>query len=771
MKFIKFIFIFIFIIFTLIINGCSKLSNTNFTNKKEFKAPKDFSSYYPNKVTNTSSDTVYDRLFVPTLLGIEKFTIDPTTGLLSRNTTNNYTLFYRPIVKFSVTSDGKFLYVILRRFPDVRQYSINNLTGENSYLSIFSASHTTNDDVGIALTPNDKFLYIALNDPSMPIEMTSIDSTTGQLNSLGTTTFVSPSGGNSIVKNMGASADSNFFYATALDTDNSIEFIVPFSINSTGGLSLIDNNDGISGQTYALKNSGDASQLVYVTTPSHLSFLYTVLSVNSGINIYQVSSGGPLTTLPLFDPGVVGLTAAADPLGNYFYLGDDTGFITTYSINPTDGGLSLASSINTGGASVPSISVTADFKFLNALVRFSPQQSKIYSYPILADGSLDSTNVKMLTLYQCDNCIYGKIITSNVIPFVFISSAISISPFTNREYYSITSLQRNTLTGELSYPSLPLVQNMGQNTALVITSNKKYLYLLNADSDSIYGYSIDPVTTNLTPLSPPSTSANSGGNLAQMVIYKDEFVLVPDTLNGSYIAFVINMDNGRLTPLALAGGFGDSPTYIAIAYTAVADYLYIVDTSNAKINQYQFGEQIASSNSNFGRLGISPLSPSDVNLGSNSPTQLAITPNGKYGYVIDFGNAYIIPVSIDANSGQLSNNGSLVNLAGLGGYSPVQSMISLDSKYLYTYTNNGYLYQFAIGETGLLSALGNPTVDTGKLDNKVVSSLFTPDAKFFYLGFEDGTIQQYSVQSNGELVALNPSSVQADFFVSSMVGF
>jgi 6-phosphogluconolactonase (cycloisomerase 2 family) len=213
-------------------------------------------------------------------------------------------------------------------------------------------------------------------------------------------------------------------------------------------------------------------------------------------------------------------------------------------------------------------------------------------------------------------------------------------------------------------------------------------------------------------------------------------------LNPITFSFITDNNNGLLT---FVNNTYSVNIITTIAITPNGKYAYISNFGLGSniVSQYSVG--------NDGQL--TPLSPVTVATGT-SPQGIAITPNSNFAYVTNNASATVSQYSI-GNDGQLTPlNPATVTT----GTRPFRIAITPNGIYAYV-TNNesNTVSQYSVGSNGQLESLSPATVTTGTCPQEIVIS---PNGNYAYVtNFNSNTVSQYSVASNGQLESLSPATV------------
>jgi 6-phosphogluconolactonase (cycloisomerase 2 family) len=212
----------------------------------------------------------------------------------------------------------------------------------------------------------------------------------------------------------------------------------------------------------------------------------------------------------------------------------------------------------------------------------------------------------------------------------------------------------NTTNGVLTevfgspFSILPWLQPQ-QATVVTVNSTKQFVYLSNAQSGNVSGFSLNTNTGFLTPvpsspftvgLTPRSVVADSAGN----------FVYVSNSAGGTVSAFRVDQTNGTLTanvPNApFAAGGGPQP----VTLHPSKPFAYVANSGSGDLSAYLV-------NALTGELTVIPNpGPPPTNFfGAGSiPQQVTIDPSGKFALVANAGSANVSVYEINQIDGRLT---------------------------------------------------------------------------------------------------------------------
>jgi len=272
------------------------------------------------------------------------------------------------------------------------------------------------------------------------------------------------------------------------------------------------------------------------------------------------------------------------------------------------------------------------------------------------------------------------------------------------------------------------------------------LYTTNVDSDNVSAFSIG-ASGGLTALpgSPVSTGVNS------------EPTAVAMTPNAS-VLFVANRNTDRVRgyPVGANGAIGsflstttgDGP--IALAVNAAGNRLFALNTIDDTISTYSLGANPAATT----ELADSPA-PVLV-----SPDGIALTPDGKYIYVIENAADQVQGYAVGAN-------GSLTSVAAMPtstGNQPSSVQITPDGRFLYVHNANiggGGISGYSIAANGTLTELaGSPfTASQG------FPLVITANGTRLYTGGNGnpGPVEGFTIGASGALSAISPGTFSSGY--------
>jgi 6-phosphogluconolactonase (cycloisomerase 2 family) len=354
--------------------------------------------------------------------------------------------------------------------------------GGNSNTAIFTINAGAVGPNSIAVDPAGQFAYVANegcgNSTDGYVSMYTIDTTTGNLTSVGPPVPTNDEGADSVA----VSPNGKFVYVANWGEGDTAGSLSAFTIDATTG---------------ALTSLVPA----YCELPPNPCLApYSVAVDPSGKFAYAANEGGPIptsvsmytinpTTGALTSTGIIAASArasfvAVDPSGRFAYVaeGYDSTFtdseVSMYTINPTTGTLTSAGTVAAGLGAI-SIAVHPSGKF--AYVTNSGSND-VAAYSLnSATGALAST---------------GTIAAGSGPASIAIHPSGTFAYVANRGSNDVSTYEVDRSTGSLAPRGT--INAGSAPTSIVIHPSGKFAYVTNSGSNDVWEYSIDAITGALT---------------------------------------------------------------------------------------------------------------------------------------------------------------------------------------------------------------------------------------------------------------------------------
>jgi 6-phosphogluconolactonase (cycloisomerase 2 family) len=275
-----------------------------------------------------------------------------------------------------------------------------------------------------------------------------------------------------------------------------------------------------------------------------------------------------------------------------------------------------------------------------------------------------------------------------------------------------------------------------------------------------------------------------------------------DSSSGTVAQYTIN-SNGTLSALSPATvAAGGDPNGVAVSPNG--KYVYVANYNTSTVSIYDVGssgaltpnssQQTESTNiafpsgvavspdgkslyvANYASAGkiaefsiasngtLTPKASATIAAG-NTPAFVVLTPSGRYAYVANFGST-TGPVAASISQYRVGTGGELASMgsakpAGGGALSLAEATVSPNGKSLYA-PNNGAVYQFTIGATGLLTAKSPASEPAGSGSDSIwltANGKNAYTANYVYPTYTDSSISEYNVGSTGLLTPKTTSAI------------
>jgi 6-phosphogluconolactonase (cycloisomerase 2 family) len=286
-------------------------------------------------------------------------------------------------IALTVDPNGQFLYVVNNGSNDVSTFAIDDVTGELS--SAGFPAPTGSGPVAVTIDPTDHFLYVA-NLTSNSVSAFSIDQASGLLSAVTGSPFAIGVGPSSLK----VDPNGNFLYVANFDgADVSVLQIDPLNgaltavsgspfgagtgpdsvvVDPTGAFAYVANQTSQSISEYAINASSGAltavsgSPLGVSVSPESVGvdpagrYIYVANApANNQVSSYSITpASGALTLSSSVAAGTLPASVAVDPAGGFIYVANDnSGDISVYSVDSGSGALAAVSGSPFGAGSAP----------------------------------------------------------------------------------------------------------------------------------------------------------------------------------------------------------------------------------------------------------------------------------------------------------------------------------------------------------------------------------------------------------------------------------
>ena len=204
-----------------------------------------------------------------------------------------------------------------------------------------------------------------------------------------------------------------------------------------------------------------------------------------------------------------------------------------------------------------------------------------------------------------------------------------------------------------AYSGLPgLVDGSGNKNYGVIDPYGRFLYVIDAGSTAypngtIYGFTISQTDGTFAAVTGSPFTANLNAGQYLIIDHTGQYLYAINYGNNTVSAYQINQSTGALTPLSTGATISTGAGPEVATLDPTGTYLYVANNTAGSVSSYSIGA---------GGV-LTSLGPDLVISGAVSVTDVAVTPNGNYLYVLDYGNPTVVPFVFGALYGYTLSSG------------------------------------------------------------------------------------------------------------------
>jgi len=470
----------------------------------------------------------------------------------------------------------------------------------------------------------------------------------------------------------------------------------------------------------------ELNQLPKLIWLSRLLFAVSIASSylvqGCGINHFNISPGPTLSVTPSpasvpvawtqqFSASIAGVPTTA----------------VTWSVNGVAGGSSASGTISSSGLySAPAVAPVPATISVSAVSQTDSS--------LTGTASLRLTGLFAYVTNQSDGTLSAYSIGASGALTPLASSPISTGqkPFFLRadpqgKHLYVTNLNASDLyayeidpqSGALTQVGLPITVGSGPR-AIAVNPTGTALYVSCTDGAGVYGFSIDSTSGALTAL-PGSPFPNTGLRPAAITLDPSgKFAILPNNASKNVSVYSVDSGTGRLTSVGGPYAAGTAPVWASTDQSGT--HAYVLSDVDDAIDAYSIGSTGA----------LSPLAPPNYQGVAADPLFSAISPNGKFFYVVNwfanvgapFPGSTVSVFSIDTASGALAMISGSPFATGSG---PTSIAFEPTGKFAYV-TNefSGTVSGFSMNPaTGAMTALPS-TVAAGQVPTTIAIVTTTP---------------------------------------------
>lgn len=486
---------------------------------------------------------------------------------------------------------------------------------------------------------------------------------------------------------------------------------------------------GLLGSGLVVSNNGGTNLPVTGAT-----FSYTLASGTKFSFAFVSQPSNPSQTCVFSDP-----TSATGTVGSSNYIGASVVCTTnSYAVGATvsglNGGTGLALSLN-GGANLP-VSANGSFSFPTAVLSGAAYVVAVAAQPTGANQTCD---VSGGTGTVQGGPINAVVVCGPISGFAYVANSVATN---NSGAGNLSTYAINGTTGALSPLSSVPVSQAG--AAIVVTPNRKFLYVSGRDGNAVSAFAVSATTGVLTVVvgSPFATGPSPTG-MAVDPSGQFFYVVNAAALGGNSIsAYAIDPTTGALTPIT-GSPFAAGTNPFSITITPNGQYVYVANSGSSNISGYAL-------NGTTGAL--TPLAGSPFP-GATGVTALTIHPSGSFLYAGNSAaNTNVSSVTAYAIN---SASGALTSITGspfASGTGPISVALDPAGKFLFVanYYDGTVSANTIDQSTGALTGVAGSPFDTGAgAGNKSTYSVdVDPSGAFLYAtNGVQGNVSAFTINS------------------------
>ncbi len=689
---------------------------------------------------------------------LSSYTVNQDTGVLTSLAATAATLGTGPR-GLAITPDGQYLYATALTAGKVHQYRIN----ANGSLTSAGADLTLTNAALVTTSPDSRYVYVAqqgsnvlaqfsvgaggaltaMTPATVALSGTSTDlvprATGGALYAASGSVFQYSAGGTGALAAMtpataAAGTTPSRLVTRPLGLAATDIRAVPATASATSLTWKVSFNrpvTGVEASDFALGAAAGSWSVTGVTGSGAGPYTVTASGSGAGTEILTLAAGsvtdlagtaGPIAARSAASVPVVasatGPTATDAPRLGIAQTGTagawvGEGTVTTYQWQVSDDGLGgWTSATGTG----------------NATLTFTPAQADLWKYLRLTVTGTNAAGTGSASSAAAYVAMPDLLFASNNVGNSVTAMSVGASG----------ALTPGTTTSGFTAPR-----------RITTTPDSRFLYVPNMAATGTVSQFAVSETGALTALSPATVSSGASPT-GVWVTPNGRYAYATNNSGATVSQYSIGVD-GKLTalsPATVAGGTGSSFMTINSSGTRA----YVVNrnagATPATISQYSIGTD--------GKL--TALTAATVSVPNLDPTEMALTPDGRYAYVTSFNTGKVTQYSVGADGALAVLSPSSVSVT-----SAVGIAVSPDSGSLYVGSWNAAsttsgVYQFTIGANGQLAAKTPAALPSATW---AADLLVSPDGKNLYAGGANTSplVSQYSIGAGGALTALSPTSV------------
>ncbi|GEM_PF-1046417 len=624
---------------------------------------------------------------------VDYYSINPSGSLYYNQSmasgTNPYALALDPT--------GRFAFVANFGSNDVSAFTIEPSNGFMAAAGQFAAGA---QPLSVTVDPTGRFVYVACNDSK--IYAYSIHPTYGALTAVAGSPFATAGTGG----------------VRSVTVDPSGRFV--FTANVAGSLSAYSLNPSTGALTAVAGSPFAAGALpISVTVDPSSRFAYVANYTSNNVSAFAIDgTSGALSSLGTSPAGTHPQSAQVDASGRFLYVANTgSNDLSTYSIHPVTGALTALTTVSgRGGTSLALANGASPLTYVPT-----------FAYVANTNGGNTTGSVSAFGINAGTGALSALSGSPFASGWNTQSLALGLSPF-HPDYgpYLYVANYNPTLSGfkvaadgrltQLS--GFPYAAPTGQYaSASVVDPTGRFVYFANynnAGPGSVTGYRLDALDGHLVPM-PGSPFAAGNGTTALTIDPSGRFVYAVNAYSNSVSAYVIDPLVGGLTRLdadAATSGvqdFATGPSPYRVAAHPSGGFLYVTNDNNSTVTIFA----IATTTGALTRLDADASLAGVQDFPVSRASAVAIHPSGRYIYFTQIGGLNrVVAYTIDGATGLMTATGDVQAT----GANPVAMTIEASGSYAYVTNGAGNsvsVYRIDPATGALTAVVGSPFSITG----------------------------------------------------------
>jgi 6-phosphogluconolactonase len=283
-------------------------------------------------------------------------------------------------------------------------------------------------------------------------------------------------------------------------------------------------------------------------------------------------------------------------------------------------------------------------------------------------------------------------------------------------------------------------------SSVLVHPSKRFAFVANQSENDISRFAIDSTLGSLKEVLPRTPAGLVPGSLVMDA--SGSFLFALNQVSGSISVYSINSGSGALTPVA-GSPFSAFPNPISFAITPSGKFLYVVNANLASVFAYTITSGV-----------LRPVAGLPVQVG-NGPFAITVDPAGHFVYVANSSDSTVSVLSINSSTGALT----LLNSFATG---TQPTSVAVLGQYLYVANlGSSNISVFSVAPaTGVLTQITSSPFSAG---GAPLFEVIDPDGKFLYTGSQSAmTISVLSIDSSTGVLTTTSQSASTGVAPSSM---